>query len=316
MPLQRADLMRALAHPTRLALVEVLSLHDSLTATQASELIDVTPTNCAFHLRVMGRHGLVQEVGRGPGRQRPWRLVETALGFSDIQADDETSFAARALSDVLISHWLERIRRVQADRHLEPPEWQHVFGGSQSIVFGTLTEVEEMIADIRAVLSPIRRASARTGSSSLSRSHRGVAALRPAKRHRAETDVTPLWKRSRISATDADGIAHRPRQGAARTDRNRHRVCGIPPLPIVDAKARWLPGWSPGISRSSLVCAHRGARSVLHAVRGHGRLASCRRRGTARRAAVGRPDRVGMAATLGDDQDSRRELMWNDRARA
>jgi DNA-binding transcriptional ArsR family regulator len=153
MALQSAELMRALAHPTRLALVEVLSMHESLTATQASELIGVSPTNCAFHLRVMGRHGLVAEVGRGPGRQRPWRLVDTALGFSDVQPDAETSVAARALSNVLVSHWLDRIRRVQADRHLEPAEWQEVFGGSQNIVFGTLAEVAEMITEIRSVLS-------------------------------------------------------------------------------------------------------------------------------------------------------------------
>jgi DNA-binding transcriptional ArsR family regulator len=152
MTLDRAELMRALAHPTRLALVELLSVHDSLTATHASELLGVTPTNCAFHLRVLGRHGLVKELGRGPGRRRPWQLVQTALRFSDVQTDEESSVAARTLSNVLVNHWLERIRRVQADRQLEPPEWQEVFGGSQSIVFGTLAEVEEMIADIRAVL--------------------------------------------------------------------------------------------------------------------------------------------------------------------
>jgi DNA-binding transcriptional ArsR family regulator len=152
MTLDGAELMRALAHPTRLALLEVLQLHESLTATQASELLGITPTNCAFHLRAMGRHGLVEEVGKGPGRRRPWRLAKAVLAFSDVQADEPSTVAARALSDVLLSQWLDRIRRVQADRHLELPEWQHVFGGSQSIVFGTLSEVEEMIAEIRVIL--------------------------------------------------------------------------------------------------------------------------------------------------------------------
>ena len=152
MTLDSAELMRALAHPTRIALLEVLQMHESLTATQASELLGVTPTNCAFHLRAMGRHGLVEEVGKGPGRRRPWRLVSTALAFSDVQADEESTVAARALSDVLVRQWLDRIRRVQAHRHLEPPAWQEVFGGSQSVVFGTVTEVEEMIADIRTIL--------------------------------------------------------------------------------------------------------------------------------------------------------------------
>jgi DNA-binding transcriptional ArsR family regulator len=152
MTFDRADLMRALAHPTRLALLEVLQLHESLTATEASELLGVTPTNCAFHLRAMGRYGLVEEVGQGPGRRRPWRLVATSLGFSDVQPDEKSTIAARALSDVIIDQWLSRIRRVQADRHHEPPEWQEVFGGSHSIVFGTRAEIEEMMADLRKVL--------------------------------------------------------------------------------------------------------------------------------------------------------------------
>jgi DNA-binding transcriptional ArsR family regulator len=148
----RADLMRALAHPTRLALLEVLQLHESLTATEASELLAITPTNCAFHLRAMGRYGLVEEVGQGPGRRRPWRLVAKSLGFSDVQPDEKSTLAARALSDVLIEQWLNRIRRIQADRHHEPHEWQEVFGGSHSIVFASRAEIEEMLADIRAVL--------------------------------------------------------------------------------------------------------------------------------------------------------------------
>jgi DNA-binding transcriptional ArsR family regulator len=153
MTLDRADLMRALAHPTRLALVEVLHLHEWLTATEASALIGVTPTNCAFHLRAMGRYGLVEEVGKGPGRRRPWRLVPRSFTFSDVQPTEESAIAARALSDVLIDQWLNRIRRVQADRDRESAAWQEVFGGSQSVIFGTRAEIAEMIAEIRTVLS-------------------------------------------------------------------------------------------------------------------------------------------------------------------
>jgi predicted ArsR family transcriptional regulator len=151
MPL-RAEVMRALAHPTRIALIGALQLHPDLTATAASEVIGVTPTNCAFHLRALARFGLVEEVGSGPGRRRPWRLVETALAFSDVQPDDDSSLAARALSDVVVEEWLRRIRRVQAERHLEPVAWQDVLGGSQGVVFGTLEEVQQVLTDIRAIL--------------------------------------------------------------------------------------------------------------------------------------------------------------------
>jgi len=143
-----ARTMRALAHPTRLALLEVLNLHPSLTATEASELIGVSPTNCAFHLRTLGRYGFVEEVGTGTGRRRPWRVKETDLRFSDTEGE-----AARALSDVMLDHWLTRIRAVQARRHSLPAEWQEVLGGSQTIVYATPPETKEMVEDLRAVLS-------------------------------------------------------------------------------------------------------------------------------------------------------------------
>ncbi|GIF66260.1 transcriptional regulator [Asanoa ishikariensis] len=163
--LQGAAAMRALAHPTRIALMEVLRVHDTLTATEASALIGQTPTNCAFHLRALSRFGFVEEVGTGPGRRRPWRALDVPLAFSDVQDDEQSRAAARALSDVLVRHWLERVQSAQASRYAEPAEWQDVLGGSGTVVYGTVDEVREMVTDIRAVLSRyddrLRDASAR-----------------------------------------------------------------------------------------------------------------------------------------------------------
>ena len=89
--------MRAPAHPTRTALLEALHVHDTLTATEASELLGMTPTNCAFHLRALARFGFVEQAGIGPGRRRPWRALDVPLVFSDVQDDEQAAVAARAL---------------------------------------------------------------------------------------------------------------------------------------------------------------------------------------------------------------------------
>ncbi|MCP2328208.1 putative ArsR family transcriptional regulator [Hamadaea flava] len=143
-----ARTMRALAHPTRLALLEVLNIHPSLTATEASELIGISPTNCAFHLRTLGRYGFVEEIDTGPGRRRPWRIKQADIRFSD--ADGE---AAGALADVMLDHWLTRVRAVQARRHSLPAEWQEALGGSQTIVYATPDETRQLVEDLRTVLS-------------------------------------------------------------------------------------------------------------------------------------------------------------------
>lgn len=144
--------MRALSHPIRIALLEVLNLHPSLTATEAGRLIGETATTCSFHLRTLAKFGLVVEDGTGPGRRRPWKVAETGFEFSDRQTDEVESRAARALSDVLIEHWLNRTRRVQADRHLQPSQWQEVFGGYQNVVFGTAEEIAGLVTEIKQVL--------------------------------------------------------------------------------------------------------------------------------------------------------------------
>src|SRR5215467_6271900 len=45
--------MRALAHPMRIALIELLGVEGTITATQASEILGESPANCAFHLRTL-----------------------------------------------------------------------------------------------------------------------------------------------------------------------------------------------------------------------------------------------------------------------
>ncbi len=71
--------MRALAHPVRMALLELFAYHETLTATQASELLGESPANCAFHLRTLAKYGFVREAGGGKGRERPWTLTSRTV---------------------------------------------------------------------------------------------------------------------------------------------------------------------------------------------------------------------------------------------
>ncbi len=51
--------MRALAHPVRMGLLEILAVTETVTATQASEVLGESPANCAFHLRPLAKYGFV-----------------------------------------------------------------------------------------------------------------------------------------------------------------------------------------------------------------------------------------------------------------
>ena len=94
--------MRALAHPVRLALLEALTHHGQLTATEAAEHVGESPSNCSFHLRQLAKYGFVEEAEGGTGRRRPWRAVTIGTRFTDVQEDTETALAAGALSRVIV----------------------------------------------------------------------------------------------------------------------------------------------------------------------------------------------------------------------
>jgi predicted transcriptional regulator len=145
-----AKAMRAVAHPTRLALLELLGRHEQLTATEAAELIGESPTNCAFHLRTLAKYGFVEEAGAAPGRRRPWRRAHLGFSFDTGRAgadtgraDAESAQAAQALADLLWDGWLRRLQRVRNSRHRFAESWQDVTSGSQFLAYLTPAEAAE-----------------------------------------------------------------------------------------------------------------------------------------------------------------------------
>jgi DNA-binding transcriptional ArsR family regulator len=136
--------IRALAHPTRLALLEVLTLHGPLTASQAGELIDESPSSCSFHLRTLARHGFVEETGEGRGRQRPWRRASLGNVMSEPFDDPQTRIAARALSDMFLEHYLVRLREARANFDQLEPEWKEQQVDAEAMLWVTLEELAEI----------------------------------------------------------------------------------------------------------------------------------------------------------------------------
>jgi DNA-binding transcriptional ArsR family regulator len=136
--------LRALAHPARMALYEVLALHESLTATQASKLIGGSPSSVAYHLRTLAKYGYVEESDDGTGRERPWKLAQVGFRFSDDDPDPETKAAAHALSRQLFNRWLERREAYHKDKERWSQDVREAAGDWNTIVFGTARELREL----------------------------------------------------------------------------------------------------------------------------------------------------------------------------
>ena len=148
--------MRALAHPVRLALIELLSVDGPHTATEAGEVIGESPSSCSFPLRQLAKYGFVEEAGPRPGRQRPWRMTQVGTTFGNIHADAETSVAADALVGMVQERYFERWRRWRATVRAYPPEWQEVGGSSETVWWVTPAEQRELDQEITELVSRYR----------------------------------------------------------------------------------------------------------------------------------------------------------------
>ena len=136
--------LRALAHPVRMALYQVLAVNESLTATQASKLVGGSPSSVAYHLRTLARYGYVEEANDGTGRERPWKLAHIGFRFSDETSDPETKAAAHALSRQLFKRWLERREAYQQHKERWPEDVRDAVGDWNTIIFGTPDELREL----------------------------------------------------------------------------------------------------------------------------------------------------------------------------
>jgi predicted ArsR family transcriptional regulator len=146
--------MRALAHPVRIALIELFGVHPTLTATQASEALGESPANCAFHLRTLAKYGFIEEAGGGRGRERPWRASAKShrirLRSSDL-GDKQAQLAAGALEQVWHDRIFARIRAAFATRQWSP-EWEEAAGSTQTLAFLTPEELQAVRDEINEVV--------------------------------------------------------------------------------------------------------------------------------------------------------------------
>jgi DNA-binding transcriptional ArsR family regulator len=149
-------LMRALAHPLRVALIEALNASETgtLTATEASELLGESPANCAFHLRTLAKYGFLEEAGGGRGRERPWRMRDRRFELAPPGQDPETRLAAEATAAIWLDRWLARARDRLMRSFAYPAEWQQACTASDNDVYLTAQEAKDLGEAMRRLIEP------------------------------------------------------------------------------------------------------------------------------------------------------------------
>jgi DNA-binding transcriptional ArsR family regulator len=151
--------MRAMAHPVRLQVMEILNERGALTATELGELIGESPANTSFHLRTLAKYGFVEEADGGTGRSRPWRPVSGGMLVREDELTGDARRAATAMVGALRGAVFRRIERWAGERAGYSEPWQRA--GFEIEFTGTLSpaELAEVGAKINAALAPYKRSS-------------------------------------------------------------------------------------------------------------------------------------------------------------
>jgi DNA-binding transcriptional ArsR family regulator len=168
--------LRALAHPTRLAILERLQRFGPSTATLLSPHVGATPSVVSWHLRHLARFGFVTDWdGAGSRRERGWQAVSRGYRFVARDNDPEQMAAARQLDRERFARAVDTaLRWLETDETQLPDLWRRESGLANTRVRVTLDELHAIEAAFEEVLTPY----VRRGEDEMPADVRGVRMLR------------------------------------------------------------------------------------------------------------------------------------------
>lgn len=149
------QVMRALAHPTRLALLTQLQRGGPATATQLSEVVEASPSALSWHLRHLASFGLVREAeGERDRRQRWWEATSRGITIEPGEGP-EAEASYRLLSDQMFGASLAQVQQwATGDGGQLTGEWLGEGGSSNTGLMLTAQEMAQVQRKVMDVLTP------------------------------------------------------------------------------------------------------------------------------------------------------------------
>jgi len=156
-PVTDPAVLKALAHPLRLRLYELLTARGPATASQLAEHVDEVAGLVSYHLHQLGRHGFVEEapeLGKD-GRERWWRVVPGGFSWSsaDFLGDPGTRAVAESAERLLLSRQLDRLQQYSDGKDAWGADWVDAAVGSDALFQLTPDELRQLNAELQAVIS-------------------------------------------------------------------------------------------------------------------------------------------------------------------
>lgn len=153
-------MLRALAHPLRKRLLDLLQAGGPATATGLGRQLGESSGTASWHLRQLAEAGLVEEdTERGNKRERWWRSVHESVWLRSADFVDDPDLAG--LLNVYNQIAVEQIYQAQTRFVSELPQWMDRWKDKARIMDGWLSlspdEAAALSADVDALLDRYRR---------------------------------------------------------------------------------------------------------------------------------------------------------------
>ena len=130
--IERPEQLKALGHPLRLRVLELLSDSRPLTNRDLAGEIGIDPGHLHFHVRVLLRAGLIELAEGGRGREKPYRAIARRLHVSpELRAAGLLGGAQGVMIETVTRGWaayggLGRFHSVKATAHVTPQVLQQL----------------------------------------------------------------------------------------------------------------------------------------------------------------------------------------------
>lgn len=148
--------MRALAHPLKWELMDLLLLEGTATSTRCAELLGESQATCSFHLRQLARYGLVEEAPRASKRERPWRMRTVDQSWSRLQRDEDRTRSVAELERVFIEREMAKWMRWERTAFSYPEQWQRAAYRSAAQTWLTAEELSDLADRITELMLTYR----------------------------------------------------------------------------------------------------------------------------------------------------------------
>ncbi len=148
------QMLRALAHPIRLRILDVLRDQGSsaATATDISAAIGESVASCSYHLRILAKYGFIRPAEHRVGREKPWVPVSLSFSISTTGMSPADRGRADALARAGRHSFFELLERWAVETYSHPPDWQEasfsVGYDGLNLTPAELTSLRNDVADV------------------------------------------------------------------------------------------------------------------------------------------------------------------------